>query len=170
MQTFRLNSRQRKQLQAQAKTAKGGRRVRRAIALLEVDQGRPVAQIAATLGVTRQTLYNWMARLTREGALGALQDRGGRGRPTVWTEPVTRFLAWSLTQPPDALGYASVDWTAELLRHHLAQWMGVDVGDTALREQLHRLGYVWKRPRYVLQPDPDREKKKPNPAASPAAC
>jgi hypothetical protein len=36
----------------------------------------------------------------------------------------------------------------------------VQVSDTALREQLHRLGYVWKRPRYVLLPDPEREKKR----------
>lgn len=25
-----------------------------------------------------------------------------------------------------------------------------------------RLGYVWRRPRYVLMPDPEREKKTPN--------
>ena len=36
----------------------------------------------------------------------------------------------------------------------------MQVSDTALREQLHRLGYVWKRPRYVLLPDPEREKKR----------
>jgi transposase len=108
--------------------------------------------------VTRQTLYNWMARF-EEGGSGALQDQSGRGRPTLWTEPLQRFLEWSMTQPPEALGYASVDWTTDLLRQHLAKWMGVDVSDTTLRAQLHRLGYVWKRPRYVLQPDPEREKK-----------
>jgi transposase len=168
MHTFQLNSRQRQQLRAQARTAKDARRVRRAIALLELDQGRPVAQIAATLGVTRQTLYNWRARFEAEGKPSALEDRAGRGRPTVWSEPVRRFLEWSMTQPPEALGYASVDWTTALLRQHLAKWMGVDVSDTTLREELHRLGYVWKRPRYVLQPDPDREKKTPTSATRPA--
>src|SRR4051794_11707313 len=28
-----------------------------------------------------------------------------------------------------------------------------------MRRCLHRLGYAWKRPRYVLAPDPQREKK-----------
>ena len=28
-----------------------------------------------------------------------------------------------------------------------------------MRRQLHRLGYVWKRPRYVLQPDRYRARK-----------
>ncbi len=99
MQTFRLKSRQRQQLRVQAKTAKDGRHVRRAIALLELEQGRPVAQIAATLSVTRQTLYNWMARFKAEGRPAALKDRGGRGRPTVWTETVRRFLEWNIPDP-----------------------------------------------------------------------
>ena len=28
-----------------------------------------------------------------------------------------------------------------------------------IRRHLHELGYVWKRPRYVLPPDPQQEKK-----------
>jgi transposase len=162
-----LNSRQRQQLRAQARHGKDARIVRRAVALLELDQGRPIAQIAATLGVTRQTLYNWVARFEGEGGPSALQDRDGRGRPTVWTERVQWLLEWSMAQPPETLGYASVEWTTNLLRQHLAR-VAVDVSDTTLREQLHRLGYVWKRPRYVLQSDPDREKKTPNPTADPA--
>jgi len=75
----------------------------------------------------------------------------------VWSEALRLFLTWSLEQPPDALGYPSVVWTVPLLREHLATHMEGRVSDTTLREQLHRLGYVWKRPRYVLQPDPDRE-------------
>ena len=58
--------------------------------------------------------------------------------------------------------------TAELLQGHLAKWMSVTVSDTTLREQLHQLGYVWKRPRYVLEPDVDREKKTPHSPANPA--
>jgi transposase len=159
MQTFRLNSRQRRQLRAEVKAAKDARSVRRAIALLELDEGQPAAQVAAMLGVTRQTLYNWRERLEAEGVPSALRDRVGRGRPTVWTEPVLRFLEWSLKQPPEALGYASANWTTALLREHLTKWSRVRVSDTTLRAQLHQLGYAWKRFRYVLQPDPDREKK-----------
>jgi transposase len=158
--TFRLNTQQRRKLSEQAKQAKNARSVRRAIALLELDQGRPVAEVAATLGVTRQTLYNWRARLEADDVPRALLDRKGRGRRTAWTEPVRRFLDWSMTLPPEELGYASVGWTAAILLRHLETWASMRVSDTTLREQLHRLGYVWKRPRYVLQPDPDRKKKR----------
>ena len=167
MQTFRLNGRQRRQLRTQAKNAKDAQIVRRAIALLALDEGRPAAEVAATLGVTRQTMYNWRARLEAADVTGALRDRSGRGRRTVWTEPVRRFLEWSMELPPEELGYGSVNWTATLLRKHMENWAGLRVSDTTLREQLHRLGYAWKRPRYVLQPDPDREKKAPDQAANP---
>src|SRR5207302_4773834 len=42
---------------------------------------------------------------------------------------------------------------------HLAAWDGRWWSDTTVRRQLHELGYVWKRPRYVLQPDPRRARK-----------
>src|SRR3954451_22084239 len=99
VETFRLNRRQRRQLRGQVRIAKDARSVRRAIALLELDEGRAVALVAATLGVTRQTLYNWRARLDAEGVPAALRDRSGRGRPTVWTEIVRRFVEWSMKQP-----------------------------------------------------------------------
>jgi len=162
MHDFRLTTRQRRQLQAELKAAKDVRTFQRTLALLELDQGRPLAQVATTLGVTRQTLYNWIERYENEGTPTALHDRERQGRPTIWTQPLHLFLAWSLDQPPDGLGYPSVEWTVPLLREHLAKHMESSVSDTAMRQQLHRLGYVWKRPRYVLQPDPDREKKTQN--------
>jgi transposase len=167
VETFRLNRRQRRQLRVQAKHARDAQSVRRAIALLELDEGRAVAEVATTLGVTRQTLYNWRARLEAEDAPAALRDRSGRGRPTVWTEPVRRFVEWSMQQPSEDLGYASVDWTAALMQEHVKTYAGLRVSDTTMRALLHDLGYKWKRPRYVLQRDPDREKKALDSAADP---
>jgi transposase len=46
-----------------------------------------------------------------------------------------------------------------LLRDILATRIGMHVSDATLRRALHRLDHAWKRPRYVLQPDPEREKK-----------
>ena len=52
--------------------------------LLIVDRvaaGRPVAHIAAELGVSRQTAYRWVRRFRAEGAAG-LPDRSSRPRST----------------------------------------------------------------------------------------
>jgi transposase len=159
MHDFGLTRRQRRQLETQRRTVRDAHVLRRILALLDLDRGKPIAEVASTLGVSRQTVYNWSARFEQEATVAALQDRGGRGRRSLLSEQDRRFLEWSMTQPPDALGYASVDWTAPLLLDHLATWMGIRVADDTLRRELHRLGYVWKRPRYVLEPDPERAKK-----------
>jgi len=147
METFRLNRRQRRQLRVQARSGTDVRSVRRAIALLELDEGHPVEQVAETFGVSRQTLYNWRARLDAGDASTALRDRIGRGRPTVWTEPVRRFVEWSMQQPSEELGYSSVDWTTALMQEHVGTYARVRVSDTTMRALLHDLGYTWKRPR-----------------------
>jgi transposase len=166
MRNYRLTSRQRQRLLVLVKRTSDARVVRRAVGLLELDGGAPVSKVATTLGVTRQTLYNWIERLaTREG-LRSLSDRSGRGRPSVWTKPLRQFLAWSLEQRPDTLGYWATGWTVPLLREHLARWMDVHVSDNTLRRELHRQKCSWKRPRHALDPDLNREKKTQDSAAS----
>jgi transposase len=56
---------------------------RRAAALLGVHQGRPVSQVAAVLGVTRQSVYNWVKTYggVTEGL--ELEDAPRSGRPRV---------------------------------------------------------------------------------------
>ena len=46
-----------------------------------------------------------------------------------------------------------------MLQSHLAHWGLTGFCDATVRRQLHALGYVWKRPRYVLDPDPLRAAK-----------
>ena len=64
-----------------------------------------------------------------------------------------------MDQPPDHFGYPATGWTVPLLQSHLAHWALTDLSDATLRRQFHALGYVWKRPRYVLDPDPRRAAK-----------
>ncbi len=159
MQDFRLTSRQREHLRAEVKAVGDPRVVKRIVALLELDQGAPLSGVAANLGVTRQTVYNWTRRFREDGGLPALHDRARRGRPPRLSEPLRRVVTWLLQQPPDAFGYAAVGWTVSLLRDILATRIGMHVSDATLRRALHRLDHAWKRPRYVLRPDAEREKK-----------
>jgi transposase len=156
---FRLTSWQRRRLRAALKRVRGASALKRILALLDLDQGAPAAEVAARLGVTRQTLYNWIQRFGAGGGLHTLYDRARSGRPPKLSEGLRRVLVWLLKQPPDAFGYASVGWTTALLCEALATWMGVHVSDDTLRRALHQRKHSWHRPRYMLRPDPDREKK-----------
>ena len=65
-----------------------------------------------------------------------------------------------LGENPQARGHRATGWTVPLLRTELAQ-AGYAVGARTIRRALHRRGYRWKRPRYVLgRPDPEYAEKR----------
>jgi transposase len=156
---FRLASRQRRRLRAALRSARDVGVVKRILALLELDRGASPGDVAAHLGVTRQTLYNWTHRFDAGGGLPALYDRARPGRPPKLGALLRRLLVWLLKQPPDSFGYQATGWTASLLRAVLATWLGVQVSARTVRRALQQMDHAWKRPRYALLPDPDREKK-----------
>jgi transposase len=171
MSQFRLKSAQRRRLRGLLYETSDLNTYRRCLALLEVDSGRPVTDVARSLGVTRQSVHNWIARFGEAGRAEALADRYGGGRPATLDEDGVEDLVALLGQSPQRLGSPAANWTVPLLREHLRRATGDDVSEPTVRRQLRRLGYVWKRPRYVLEPDPEREKKTPDrpQAAGPAA-
>lgn len=159
MHEIRLNARQRRQLYHQLRTTRAARLYRRTLAIVEVARGRPIAHIARSLGVSRRSLYYWLQRYTAEHDPTVLGDHKGSGHPSMWTAQLRTVLEQSLTHKPDHYGYHASEWTVPLLIEHLASQSGQRVSASTVRRQLRRMGYVWKRPRYMLQPDPAREKK-----------
>jgi transposase len=155
----------RRRLERQLRSTSDARVYRRTLAVLEVTRGRPAADVARALGVTRQALHNWIAAYARHFDPLALADAPRTGRPPLWTPGLRQVLRAALAEPPDRLGYRATGWTVPLLREHLAGRAGVRPSDAALRRWLHALGYAWKRARYMLPPDPEREKKTGPPAA-----
>jgi transposase len=170
MSQFRLRPAQRRRLDGLLHETSDLNTYRRCLALSEVDAGRAVADVARSLGVTRQSVHNWIARFDEAGGAEALADRYGGGRPTALEEDDVEGLVALLGHSPQHFGSPAANWTVPLLREHLRRATGADVSEPTVRRQLRRLGYVWKRPRYVLDPDPEREKKTPDrpQAAGPA--
>lgn len=162
MSQFRLKSVHRRRLRGLLHETSDLNTYRRCLALLEVDAGRPVADVARSLGVTRQSVHNWIARFGEAGRAEALADRYAGGRPAVLDDDGVEGLLALLGQSPQQFGSPAANWTVPLLREHLRLATGADVSEPTVRRQLRRLGYVWKRPRYVLEPDPEREKKTPD--------
>jgi transposase len=156
---------QRRRLGRQLREARDAALYRRTLALLEVARGKPVAEVARALGVSRQSVYNWAAAYAADHDPLSLADGDRSGRPSVWTDDLRVTLSAALGRPPDRLGYPAVNWTIPLLQEHLVHWCDRRPGANTIRRELHRLGYVWKRSRYVLDPDPERDKKTPDPPA-----
>ena len=159
MSRLQLTASQRRRLEHVLRTARGAGLFRRVLAMLEVDSGRSIAETARLLRTSRVTIYHWIGRFQRTREPTSLVDHRGGNRPSVWDEELQNVLRASMGHRPEPFGYQVVEWTVPLLGEHLARWCGVRPSASSIRRQLHALGYVWKRPRYVLDPDPEREKK-----------
>jgi transposase len=160
MRELILNRRQRYRLRQQLEHTHDAALYRRTLAMLELDQGKPLAQIARSMGVTRQTVYNWIDAYTQSFDPLALVDAARSGRPATWTPELQELLETLLHESPTEWDYPAVNWTVPLLRQQLATWDGRWLSEDTIRRRLHESGYVWKRTRYVLPPDPEKEKKK----------
>lgn len=168
MDGLSLNSQQRRRLQQELWRADEATLCCRLLAILEVDAGKPISGVAELLGVTRQSVYNWIECYASRHDPKDLADRERAGRPPRWTNEVQGVLQECLKWPPDRWGYQAVSWTVPLLQNWLTEQTGLTLSESAMRQHLHRLGYTWKRSRYVLEPDPEREKKKADLSQNPA--
>jgi transposase len=122
---------------------------RRAAAILAVHQGGAVSQVAQLLGVTRQSVYNWLGTYTGPAAASDLRDAPRPGRPPAWSPDLQEFLQTALERGPAAMGCAEDSWTPPLLRERLAARAGRPFSEETLRRKLNLLGYVWRGGKYV---------------------
>jgi transposase len=162
MSNERFTRVQMQQLEDQLSQTDDVRLYRRTLALLLWARGTSVSEIASLLQVRRQSVYNWLATYTTSSDPIRLRDAARSGRPPRWTGQTEMLLADVIATPPDQLGYLAVNWTVPLLQDHLERACSTRFSDDTIRRALHHLGYVWKRYRYVLDPDPDLEKKTPH--------
>jgi len=159
MTSFLLSLRNRARLRRQLTHTQDTTLYRRTLALLELAQGKSVATVAGTLGVSRQTVYNWIDTYTQSYDPLSLRDAKRSGRPSSWTPDLQELLQDRLNKRPGQWGLPSTHWTVPLLRQQLAASDGRWLSAHTIRRQLHHLGYVWKRTGYVLPPDLQSEKK-----------
>src|SRR5689334_2432780 len=168
MRTWRLPPAQRRMLERELARARDAALFRRVLDLLEVDAGGPVGEVAQRLRVDRRSVQRWIARYRRQATVEALRHQAGQGRPRRWDPALEARLELALSRRPTDFGYVGTGWTVPLLQQWLAgDRPGPRLSAATLRRRLRERDYVWKRFRYVLRPDPQREKKTPDPPPNP---
>ena len=115
------------------------------------------------------TIQRWLGRYQTRHDPTAFMDRPRSGRERLWEDEELEILdALLQEQSPQSLGYPASQWTVPLLCEHLAQCDLPRCSPNTLRRYLDEQDWVWKRPRYVLNPDPQTEKKTTHSRATPA--
>jgi transposase len=147
---------------ALAAAAAGERRVRhwrRYRAILLLAEGRAARAVAAALGCSENSVSNWSRAWKHAGPAGLAEPPHG-GRVRALGTPAEAHLSRLLAADPQTSGHHAAGWTVPLLRTELAS-AGSPVSEHTVRRTLHRLGWRWKRPTYLLgRPDPAYAEKK----------
>lgn len=156
---FPLTETQRMELAAAAAGERRVRRWKRYRAILLRGDGLSVPAVARTLGCSQASVYAWSAAWRAQGAAG-LAEGVHRGGPVKLGAAAEQVLTELLASDPQCHGHRATGWTVPLLQTELAA-RGTVVGERTIRRALHRLGYRWKRPRYILgRPDPAYDTKR----------
>jgi transposase len=155
-----LKTKERVALAEAASKEKRVRNWRRIRAIELLAGGRKPEAVAETLGCARSSVYAW-AKAWREMGLWGLREEPRSGRKRSLEGRAELLLKELLEEAnPQSRGYRSSGWTVPMLKSELAR-SGYVVSERTVRRTLKRLGFRWKRPKYVLgRPDPDYESKK----------
>ena len=154
-----LTEPQRAALERAASAARRTRAWKRCQAILLLGEGQAPAVVAHSLRCSVSSVYAWAAAWRRVGVAG-LAEGPHPGLARRLDGAGEMHLEALLGSDPQAHGHRATGWTVALLRAELAA-AGYVVSERTVRRAVHRLGYRWKRPQYVLgRPDPAYEDKK----------
>ncbi|MFL5328376.1 MAG: winged helix-turn-helix domain-containing protein, partial [Gemmataceae bacterium] len=94
----------------------------------------------------------------RSGGVNSLVAEGHQAKPqTSWQK---RVALWVAKKTPEDFGYFRRRWSCETLAEVLAWETGTKRSAEAIRRALHRMNFVWRRPRPVVGPsDPHHAEK-----------
>jgi transposase len=105
--------------------------------LVQRCQHRPIAHVAAEMGISRACASKWVNRWRRHGELG-LRDRSStpHSSPTATTaEVIAQIETWRRDKK----------WSAERITHELAEDLGCTINRRTVTRQLNRLGLGRRR-------------------------
>jgi transposase len=155
---FQLRPDERRRLARLIGSAPTAKELTRAQALLWLDDGETVEEVAQHLFVRRQTVYNWSLRFRQRSDQNLrvrLPDAPRGGRPPTALGIIDPLLEEVIDTDPRQQGHRYTAWTAALLQHYLREVHGLVVCRRSIGLAIVRLGIRWKRPRHVLGQRPD---------------
>ncbi len=124
-------------------------------AVQQIEAGARAEDVAATLGLSRSTVFGWMAKY-REGGLEALAARPVPGRPPKLSgAQLARIYTLIVGRDPRQLSFEFALWTRELVRELIRREFGVALSAVSVGRLLAKLGLSPQRPLWrAYQQDP----------------
>ena len=118
------------------------RRVRAGRMLLS---GKGPTEVAAEVGVARQTVHTWKGVLD-EGGINALRAIGGKGRPAQLDARQLETLRRNLLDRPTEHGFGTELWTLKRIRLLIERLFGVSYSEVHVWRIIGALGFSNQKP------------------------
>jgi transposase len=123
------------------------------------ELGFTEADVAALLGVCRETVSRWWSAYTRDGLTALPQDRTGRptGTGRTLSDQQAQQIQTRLNgHSPEDLGVPAPLWTRRAVQQLIQKELGITMPVRTVGSYLHRWGYTAKRPRrHAKKQDPE---------------
>lgn len=129
----------------------------RRMAFQRVREGEKPADVIASFGFCRTTIYKWMKVAAGRGrGVNALRSTRGTGRPRSLTPAQERqIFRWINGRNPLQYGLDFGLWTRQIVSTLIAQKFGMRIGVTAVGALLAKLGLTPQKPlQRAYQRDP----------------
>lgn len=156
---FALSPKERRVLEELTADTDDAHTLRRALALLWLDEGEGVEEIAEHLRVSRHALYKWVHQFQLRHDLdpcARVVDGARSGRSRSVHGVIDPLIDEVIEQDPRKLGYRATVWTAPLLREYLQEVHHLEVSRQSVSLAIARVRLRWQRPRHCLARRPER--------------
>lgn len=120
------------------------RSVKRISAMLRIHEGQSVSKVAEILGVTIQTVYNWLKGFLLKGT-ASFQFRYSSGRKPKLTKAQKQELKQCILLAPTEHGYECGCWNTILIQDLIYNKWGVLYHRGYICQILSNLGLSWQK-------------------------
>jgi transposase len=130
----------------------------REMAVRRVREGEKAADVMASYGFGRTSIYKWLPKVKGSGnGLRKLKSTKGTGRPRTLTAAQERqVFRWVKGKDPRQHGFDFGLWTRQIVQALIEREFGVHLGLTAIGMLLAKLGLTPQKPlKRAYQRDPE---------------
>ena len=120
----------------------------RLLACLGRKEGHSIRRISRDLKTAYSTIRDWLLRMRDRGLKGKFNARP-KGRRAKLPLQIIRTVRRRLKRSPKKCGFETGSWQMDMVTEMIRKEFGVTVRARTLRRWLRRIGFSWRKDRYV---------------------
>ena len=120
----------------------------RLLACLGRKKGHSIRRIARDLKTAYSTIRDWLLRMRDRGLKGRFNARS-KGRRARLPLQIIRTVRRRLKRSPKKCGFGTGSWQMDMVTGMIRKEFGATVRARTLRRWLRRIGFSWRKDRYV---------------------